>query len=94
MAAHFHLCEQCGKQYVCSASLEPNHDGWPDPVCVTRKEADQRYRLCVDCAEVAPSSYEANAYDALRARDEQQKHVHANSYLGRQIAKRVRVEED
>ena len=89
MAAHFHLCEQCGEQYVCSAPEERNDGG--RLVCVTKKEADRRYRLCVDCAEVEPSTYEADRYDALRAADQQRPHIDANSYLGKAIAKRVRA---
>lgn len=91
MAGHFHFCEQCGEQYHCTAPFEERADehGWM--FCVTKKEVDRRYRLCVDCAEVEPSSYESERYDALRTADEQQPHIAANSSLGQDIAKRVRT---
>ena len=89
---HGHECEQCGEHYLCSAELERNYDGWPDPVCITRKEADRMWRLCMDCAEVEPSSYEADRYNALRGEDERRPHIKANSDLGKSIARNVRTE--
>lgn len=90
--AHFHYCEQCGDEYTCTAPFEERRNDSLWLRCVTRTEADRRYRLCVSCAEVEPSSYEADRHDALRAADEQLPHVAANSDLGRDIAKRVRTE--
>lgn len=91
MASHFHFCEQCGEAYSCQAPYEDLADGGGWRRCVTGKETDRRYRLCVSCAEKEPSSYEADRYNALRAADEQLPHIDANSDLGRDIAKRVRT---
>lgn len=49
MTCHTHECEACGEHYLCSAPLEENVDGWPNPVCVTRKEANEQYRRCTEC---------------------------------------------
>ena len=49
--AHSHECERCHEHYLCSAPLERNHDGWPDPVCATRMEANPEYRQCELCNE-------------------------------------------
>jgi hypothetical protein len=46
---HTHTCEACGKPYECSAPLERNYDGWPDPVCATRMELNPIYRCCPTC---------------------------------------------
>lgn len=89
--AHFHYCEQCGDEYSCTAPFEERNNDSIWLACVTRKEPDRRYRLCVSCAEVEPSSYEAERYDDLRSADEERPHIAANSDLGRDIAKRVRT---
>lgn len=49
--SHTHACESCGRHYTCTAPLEPNHDGWPAVVCVTRMETDPRYQQCQSCRE-------------------------------------------
>lgn len=49
--AHTHACESCGEHYTCDAPMERNDDGWPNPVCVTRKESDNKFRWCLDCYE-------------------------------------------
>lgn len=49
MTAHTHECTACHEHYLCSAPLERNDDGWPNPVCVTRMEADLRYQQCTLC---------------------------------------------
>lgn len=89
--AHFHFCEQCDEPYSCQAPFEERRNDSIWLRCVTRNEKDRRYRLCTDCAEVEPSSYEAERYDALRTADEQRPHIAANSPLGQDIAKRVRT---
>lgn len=48
---HTHACQRCHEDYACSAPLERNTDGWPDPVCATRKESDPRYQQCTECAD-------------------------------------------
>lgn len=31
---HTHTCARCGIAFACGGSLEQNHDGWPDVICV------------------------------------------------------------
>lgn len=82
MATHFHLCDQCGTQYVCHAPMETTDGGWP-AICATKKEADPIYRFCVNCAEEAlDRAYASDVYDALRAADEALRTPH-NGYSHR-----------
>lgn len=90
MAPHLHECEQCGDEYLCTAAREDNGYGWL--ICVTVKESDPSYRMCVNCAEAELSTrYQAQRYSDLRHSDEQLGHIAANSSLGKDIAKKVRT---
>lgn len=48
---HTHSCVFCGQHYTCDAPMERNHDGWPDPVCVTRTEPNLDHQACPGCRE-------------------------------------------
>lgn len=67
MAAHFHLCEQCGEQYVCDQNAA---------VCANSLCLD-----CAERA--ATAAYEFEHYDRLRAADEQRGRAKPNSYIRR-----------
>lgn len=55
---HMHDCTTCKKPFLCTAPMERNEDGFPDPVCITTIYGDYTWRQCPSCVE---AFREANA---------------------------------
>jgi hypothetical protein len=50
---HTHPCAVCGKPVECDGTLEENHDGFPEVICLSyhMENGDIRWLECEDCRD-------------------------------------------
>ena len=63
--AHTHKCRVCGKRYECEGTLERNHDGWPEVICLAFHV--RLLQECEDCFDLpSDDAAEATGPDGVR----------------------------